>query len=430
MSIGSLTARVPGRRSAIIAAALAASCVLCAAAGAAEQWRVTATAPDARLQGAGPQHALSDDVMLEVTGGGASFAFGPTRAITVLVADGSRIRLIGGDAPRLTLHAGGIRVIHTGGGTAPALLLQLGPAAGVSGTGEDAGGVANPIEFAIRNAEVIIRHVADAEAPAEVIVGRGSLTVDHDGRRIHCRELMVRGVREGRLLGARALAAGDWERAASLFVFPGAVLASRGAVGAAPASSTTASAAEAAAGLVPGAAYVRVTTRLGDFVLELDAVRAPVSTANFLRYVEERFYTGTIFHRVVRGGIFVVQGGGMSDDMQEKKTHDPIVNEWTNGLRNLRGTISMARRPAPDSATSQFFINTRDNESLDQPRGGAAYAVFGRVIHGMEVIDAIQALPTGRRGLHADVPLESVAIDGTEVLTLEQVVALRSGAPE
>ncbi len=139
---------------------------------------------------------------------------------------------------------------------------------------------------------------------------------------------------------------------------------------------------------------VTLETTLGNIVLELDAVKAPISTANFLQYAKEGFYNGTIFHRVMPG--FMIQGGGMDKDLNKKTAgmHSPIKNEWENGLKNVIGTISMARTSAPDSATSQFFINVVDNASLDVPRGGAAYAVFGKVVEGMDVVEKIRNTPT------------------------------------
>jgi peptidyl-prolyl cis-trans isomerase A (cyclophilin A) len=138
--------------------------------------------------------------------------------------------------------------------------------------------------------------------------------------------------------------------------------------------------------------YVKMSTTAGDIVLELNAEKAPVSVANFLAYADKKFYEGTIFHRVIP--TFMIQGGGYDKDFKQKPTDPPIRNEWKNGLKNVRGSIAMARTAAPDSATSQFFINVRDNPMLDEPRGGAAYAVFGRVIAGMDVVDKIKDAET------------------------------------
>lgn len=155
---------------------------------------------------------------------------------------------------------------------------------------------------------------------------------------------------------------------------------------------------------------VLMKTSLGDITIDLNQTKAPISVENFLTYVDEGYYEGVIFHRVI--GTFMIQGGGLSADMQKKKTHDPIKNEWENGLKNKRGSIAMARTPAPNSATSQFFINVVDNASLDQPNGGAAYAVFGQVVEGMDVVDKIKKVktavhPSGMR----DVPVEPVIIE-------------------
>jgi len=139
---------------------------------------------------------------------------------------------------------------------------------------------------------------------------------------------------------------------------------------------------------------VTLETSLGNIVLELDIEKAPISTANFLQYAKEGFYNGTVFHRVMPN--FMIQGGGMDKDLNKKTAgmHSPIKNEWQNGLKNVKGTISMARTSAPDSATSQFFINVVDNASLDTPRGGAAYAVFGKVVEGMDVVEKIRTTET------------------------------------
>jgi cyclophilin family peptidyl-prolyl cis-trans isomerase len=155
---------------------------------------------------------------------------------------------------------------------------------------------------------------------------------------------------------------------------------------------------------------VTMTTSKGDIVLELDAQKAPISTENFLAYADSGAYDGTIFHRVIDG--FMIQGGGFEPDMTQRTSGKPIKNEWKNGLSNTRGSIAMARLGnQPDSATTQFFINVADNAFLDQPRDGAGYAVFGRVVEGMEVIDAIKGVKTTDRRGHGDVPVEPVMIE-------------------
>lgn len=153
---------------------------------------------------------------------------------------------------------------------------------------------------------------------------------------------------------------------------------------------------------------VRFETTLGDFSVELDEESAPVSCRNFLRYVDEGFFDGTVFHRVIPG--FMVQGGGFTEGMKQKPTHEPITNEADNGLRNRRGAIAMARTNDLHSATAQFFVNLVDNAFLDHRPGNFGYAVFGRVAGGMDVIDKIAAVKTGRRGGHDDVPAEAVVI--------------------
>jgi peptidyl-prolyl cis-trans isomerase A (cyclophilin A) len=149
-------------------------------------------------------------------------------------------------------------------------------------------------------------------------------------------------------------------------------------------------------------------TSLGDFSIELFPQEAPLSVENFLRYIDDGFFAGTIFHRVVPG--FVIQGGGLTADMDSKENRPPIKNEATNGLKNLRGTLSMARTNQIDSATSQFFVNLKDNDFLDHRSGNYGYAVFGKVTAGMDVIDKIAKVKTGRVKGFDDAPLETVEI--------------------
>lgn len=150
--------------------------------------------------------------------------------------------------------------------------------------------------------------------------------------------------------------------------------------------------------LAPAPAHpeVKFVTTEGDFVVRLDPQRAPLTVKNFLRYVRSGFYDGTIFHRVIPG--FVIQGGGYTAKYREKKTLKPIPNESGNGLSNVRGSIAMAREPAPDSATSQFYINLADNKQLDPQPDRWGYAVFGKVVSGMKVVDKIASVPTGPAG--------------------------------
>lgn len=156
---------------------------------------------------------------------------------------------------------------------------------------------------------------------------------------------------------------------------------------------------------------VRFETSAGDIIIELNAEKAPITTENILGYVNDGFYAGTVFHRVIKD--FMIQGGGMDADLNPKKTKAPIKNEADNGLRNDRGTVAMARTQVVDSATAQFFINTVDNNFLNHqaPTPQAyGYAVFGKVVEGMEVVDAIRAVQTGNQGMHQDVPVEAVTI--------------------
>lgn len=162
---------------------------------------------------------------------------------------------------------------------------------------------------------------------------------------------------------------------------------------------------------------VKLHTRFGVITLDLDAEKAPESVKNFLAYVEAGHYNGTIFHRVIKD--FMIQGGGMLPDMSQKDTLAPIKNEANNGLKNDRGTIAMARTSDPHSATAQFFINTVDNDFLNfrnESVQGWGYCVFGKVVEGMDVVDQIRAVKTGKSGYHADVPAEAIVIDKAEVV--------------
>jgi peptidyl-prolyl cis-trans isomerase A (cyclophilin A) len=155
---------------------------------------------------------------------------------------------------------------------------------------------------------------------------------------------------------------------------------------------------------------VKLDTSMGAIVIELDAAKAPKTVANFLGYVDAGHYDGTVFHRVIPD--FMIQGGGMNAQLQEKPTKAPIALESRNGLNNVKGSVAMARTAVPDSATSQFFINLKDNSFLDaaNSRDGNGYAVFGRVVSGMDVVDRIWAVPTATQGPHQNVPVTPVVI--------------------
>ena len=162
---------------------------------------------------------------------------------------------------------------------------------------------------------------------------------------------------------------------------------------------------------------VKLTTGHGAITLKLDAEKAPKTVADFLAYVEAGHYDGTVFHRVIKN--FMIQGGGMEPGMNQKPCKAPIENEAANGLKNKRGSIAMARTNDPHSATAQFFINVVDNDFLDfkAPMGqGWGYCVFGEVVEGMDVVDAIRAVRTGNKGFHQDVPVEDVVIEKAEVV--------------
>jgi peptidyl-prolyl cis-trans isomerase A (cyclophilin A) len=194
---------------------------------------------------------------------------------------------------------------------------------------------------------------------------------------------------------------GLWQAAASLALVLG--LASLGGAGSA--------AAQAAKGGMP---VVMLTTTLGVIEVEVDTEKAPVSAENFLKYVDDGFFDKTIFHRVIPG--FMIQGGGFTSDLQQKPARAAIKNEAKNGVKNARGTLAMARTNVVDSATAQFFINVADNVFLNHagPDARFGYAVFGRVISGMDVVDKIAGVPTARKGPHENVPTTPVVIESAK----------------
>ncbi len=155
---------------------------------------------------------------------------------------------------------------------------------------------------------------------------------------------------------------------------------------------------------------VKISTSMGDIMVALDKAKAPKSVENFIKYINSGHYTDTVFHRVISD--FMIQGGGMDGDLVEKSTKEPIELESANGLSNVRGTLAMARTGVPNSATSQFFINVKDNPMLDKAnsRDGHGYAVFGKVTAGMDVVDKIRAVPVGNKGPHQNVPVKPVLI--------------------
>jgi len=165
-----------------------------------------------------------------------------------------------------------------------------------------------------------------------------------------------------------------------------------------------------------GGLVVLMSTSLGDIKIELYEKDAPETVKNFLSYVNDKFYDGTIFHRVIAG--FMLQGGGFTENMEQKPTKPPIKNEGGNGLKNDTYTLAMARTSVPDSATSQFFINAKNNDFLnrDKSQDGVGYAVFGKVIDGLDVVKKIEQAQTGRKGMYSDVPVEAVVIKSVTVL--------------
>jgi cyclophilin family peptidyl-prolyl cis-trans isomerase len=177
-------------------------------------------------------------------------------------------------------------------------------------------------------------------------------------------------------------------------------------------------AAKPAAAAASSNVKVVLDTSFGDVEVELYRDKAPKGVANFLRYADEKLYDGTVFHRIVRG--FVVQGGGFDPDLTRRKTYEPLGNEADNGLKNERGTIAWARTPDPHSATNQFYVNLKDNPALDhrdKSPAGWGYAVFGRVVRGLEIFDKLSEVPTRPNGPHASFPAEPVLLRAVKVLT-------------
>ena len=162
---------------------------------------------------------------------------------------------------------------------------------------------------------------------------------------------------------------------------------------------------------------VVMSTNHGDITIELFSDKAPISAENFLSYVKSDFFSGTVFHRVIPG--FMIQGGGFDKDMKQKSTKDPIKNEAENGMKNERGTLAMARTNVVDSATSQFFINLKDNDFLNNGPRDFGYAVFGKVVEGMDVVDKIAKVDTGDSGMHQNVPTEAVIINSVKIKDAE-----------
>lgn len=250
----------------------------------------------------------------------------------------------------------------------------------------------------VRGADVLFNY-EPAKAKMTCLLDKGELTVPIGERRIRVLERKKRTFFGDQPRGSSGFEKQEWDDLAGRMLVPGVWWTDPAKVGA------------------KEFVHVRVVTNHGEIVLELNAVKAPISTANFLFYVDKGFYNGTIFHRVVPN--FMIQAGGYDVNYRRKATADTIANEWQNGLKNERGAIAMARKGGqPDSANSQFFINVKDNTGLDRPqRDGAGYAVFGRVISGMDVVDAIAAVETGASRLNPNErsePVETVLIERME----------------
>ena len=160
---------------------------------------------------------------------------------------------------------------------------------------------------------------------------------------------------------------------------------------------------------VPAHPYIKIETTEGDILLELDGRRAPITVANFLKLVDSEYFDGTVFHRVIAD--FMIQGGGYTPGLKLKETEEFVVNESGNGLKNMRGTIAMARRDSPHTANAQFFINVKDNTALDPQRSRWGYAVFGYIVEGMEIVDKIAQVRTGPQGqFGSDVPIVPIVL--------------------
>jgi peptidyl-prolyl cis-trans isomerase A (cyclophilin A) len=159
---------------------------------------------------------------------------------------------------------------------------------------------------------------------------------------------------------------------------------------------------------------VKFNTSAGDFVVEVYPDKAPKTVENFLSYVDAKFYDGTVFHRVIAD--FMIQGGGFDQKLSKKETRPPVINEAKGGLSNARGTVAMARTMDPNSATAQFYINVANNAFLDPKPGNPGYTVFGKVVSGMDVVNAIKGVQTGRMGMHSDVPVAPVTINSAEIV--------------
>lgn len=252
-------------------------------------------------------------------------------------------------------------------------------------------------------------------------VFKGAVVVPIDGRRIKVTEGKLRTVIDGKISGARALRDREKSMPIGLTTIDGLQLTAEPQRRAGARIKTAPARESDLLPLGSDVAYVRMETTQGPIIIELNRDRAPATVQNFLDYVNDGFYDGTIFHRVVNSGIGVVQGGGFGTDLERKETRSPIANEWENGLKNERGTLSMARLGGQaNSATSQFFINTRANAALDLPNDGAAYAVFGRVVRGMEVVDAIAAMPTKQvNQILREAPVQTVEITAARVTERE-----------
>jgi peptidyl-prolyl cis-trans isomerase A (cyclophilin A) len=253
------------------------------------------------------------------------------------------------------------------------------------------------VSFPLSGSETITWYEGETDR-MHVYVRNGSCTVPIGERRIRILGSMKRAFETGNPRGAKSFEASEWQDLRET-IFP------------ADAPDIGPLTGDRELDPLPDVVAVRLVTSMGDIDLELDGKRAPVSVRNFLAYLDSNYYDGTIFHRVIDG--FMIQGGGHIETMRPKgNTLPPIENEWRNGLKNVRGTIAMARLGSrPDSATCQFFINLVDNRSLDEPRDGAGYAVFGKVVRGMEVVDAIGKVKTETKlRRFPDAPVDTVLI--------------------
>jgi cyclophilin family peptidyl-prolyl cis-trans isomerase len=271
----------------------------------------------------------------------------------------------------------------------------------------------------LQDADAVIEYDAASDTALH-LVDQGSIMVEAGRRQILLKNGMVRQIKDGQILGARRMEQEQWQELSRRTDVEGVQIARASEAAPAEAGGLSTGNVAPPKPVKEDYVYVRMHTTAGDIDLRLDRARAPITVDNFMSYVDKGFYEGTIFHRVI--GDFMIQGGGFDQNLTQKPTDPPIRNEWQNGLKNERGSIAMARIGGQrDSATAQFFINVVDNARLDAPQAdGAAYAVFGQVVGGMDVVDRIRQVETrAATAAHRDVPVEPIIIEQVEKISRE-----------